>query len=219
MAVKRIFVAAGHGGKDPGAVSGKNIEREIAIHVVDTAFKLLSGQDKAGRQVVKVPHAKNLVEEVAYINANCNAAYDLAINVHLNSNAGTPGTGTETWYGHKELAQEVNDELVKTLGLKNRGIKRNNNFYFNGMVRCASCIVELGFINNSHDVGVVVNSGGLALAKAIVKTAGGKWQDKKEPLSHQVKVPTFVESFKFKSWLDRYKAVYEATIKKIGGGK
>lgn len=173
----KIFLACGHGGSDVGAV-GKNVyERDLAISIANQAEKLLKTQ-KLGKTYVRVPDSLALTAEVAWINKNlASASHDVAINLHFNANAGTPGTGTETWYGHKTLATEVNTEVAKVLGLKNRGVKRNDLFWFNRSVKCASCILEMGFVNNTKDVETIKKNGGLALAKAIVKASNGTWKN------------------------------------------
>jgi hypothetical protein len=176
--MSKIFIAAGHGGNDVGAVSNV-YERDIAISVVDKAKEIIekTGQN-LGKTLAIVPHNLALRDEVAWINSNLQDEFkDVAINVHLNSNSGTPGTGTETWYGLKDLAIEVNEEVVKVLGLKNRGIKFSDQLYFNNVVKCGSVILELGFINNENDRRVVTELGGLALAKAIVRASNGTWRD------------------------------------------
>lgn len=177
--MSKVFVAAGHGGADPGAVSGYGIERNIAEPVVDKAFELCASQNTNGRQLVKVPHAYGLDQAIDFINAGItNAGSDLCMEVHLNSNVGTAGTGTETYYGNVTLATEVHQEVVKVLGLRDRGIKDGNVFKFNNSTNCASCLVELGFVNNSTDVNAILDRGGLALAKGIIRACGGVYVDK-----------------------------------------
>lgn len=174
----KLFIAAGHGGTDPGAVSSSNIERDIAIAVVDKAFQLCLAQNKNGFELVKVPHALGLVDGIHWINANItNVNTDECVEVHLNSNAGTAGTGTETYYGMPDLATEVHQEVVKVLGLRDRGVKDGNIFMFNNSTNCMSCLVELGFINNPTDAVAVIQRGGLALAKGMIRACNSTWTE------------------------------------------
>lgn len=175
----KIFIAAGHGGTDPGATSSVGIERDIAEATVDKAIQLCVGQDLKGNTIVKVPHVYGLIQEINYINANItDANHDLCAEVHLNSNAGTPGTGTETYHGNVTLATEMHQEIVKVLGLADRGLKDGNQFMFNNSTNCASCLIELGFVNNQVDVSAIIDRGGWALAKAIVRACGGTYYEK-----------------------------------------
>ena len=176
----KFFLAAGHGWRadgstDPGAVSGSRIERDIAISLVDQAVAILKGQDTKGREIVVINH--RLVDAVPSINQlSTDNAHDLACELHLNSNAGAPGTGIETYYGLPALATEMNNAIVAELGLANRGVKDGNWLYFNNSTKCASCLVEIGFINNDNDMAKVLAKGGLAIAKAVLVACGSTYK-------------------------------------------
>ena len=85
----------------------------------------------------------------------------------MNSNSGTPGSGTETYYGNKPMAISIQKKLVEVLGLPDRGVKDGTNLKFNNSTNPASCLVELGFINNPNDLEIVLQKGTMALVKAI----------------------------------------------------
>lgn len=176
----KFFLAAGHGWRDdgstdPGAVSGSRIERDIAISLIDQAVAILKGQDTKGREIVVINH--RLVDAVPSINRlSTDNSHDLCMEVHLNANAGTPGTGIETYYGLPALANEVNGAVVATLGLANRGVKDGNWLYFNNSTNCGSCLLEIGFINNDYDMAKVLANGGLAIAKAVLTACGSTYK-------------------------------------------
>jgi len=172
----KFFLAAGHSLTEPGAGFGNRREESLVIGYVDEAVELLKTQNLNGRILEVVPHSLGLVQSVKYVNDNLfDASKDLCMEVHLNSNSGTPGTGTETFYGHRPLAKIVNNEVVSVLGLRNRGVKTGNHFFWNNSTRCASCLLELGFINNNNDMTVVEEKASLAIARAIVRACGGSW--------------------------------------------
>lgn len=176
--MSKFFIAAGHGGTDPGAVSGNNIERNIAEATVDAAIKLCASQDKKGRELIVVPHALAFYDSINWINANItDVNNDMCMEVHLNSNAGDAGTGTETYHGYVSLATEVHEEVVKVLGLRDRGIKDGNQFAFNNSTKCGSCLIELGFVNNPTDVQAIIARGALALAKGIMRACNSTYVD------------------------------------------
>ena len=169
----KIFIAAAHGANDPGAVANGTTEREEAIKVVNGAAALIALLGSPSYQMVIVPHDLGLKEAVAYINKHTtDIAKDICIEVNMNSNVGTPQTGTETFYGLPKLAQTLQKNLVATLGLKDRGAKNGNNLYFNNSTKPGSALVELGFINNMADLMVVRNLGALALAKGVAEYIG-----------------------------------------------
>lgn len=161
----QIYLSAGHGGADVGATYNGAKERDEAIAYVNSAVALLDESERA--LVTVVPHELGLVGGVNYINGNAHPDTDLAIEIHLNANSGEPGSGTETWIGDSTTATAFNNEIVRVLCLPNRGIKDSQSLYFNRVTRCRSFLVELGFINNPHDLQMCREKAGIAIASAI----------------------------------------------------
>lgn len=60
-----IILAAGHGGKDTGAVSGTAVERDQAIVITDAVADLLK---KVGFDVHVCPHDQDTHETIPYLN-------------------------------------------------------------------------------------------------------------------------------------------------------
>jgi len=176
----KLFIAVGHSLTDPGAVSQFGNERDILIPLLTDALNICKTQNIKD-EIVRVPDALDLDGAIAYINSRCNVANDLAVEIHLNSNAGTPGTGTETYHGFVLLAKEIHEEVVKVLKLRDRGLKEGNWLKFNNAVKCASCLLEMGFVNNGNDVAVIKERGALALAKGITRACNTQWVDVKPP--------------------------------------
>lgn len=175
--MSKFILSAGHGGTDPGASYNGAFERDENIARINEAVALLSAQDLKGRELVVVPHALGLQDGVNWVNsATQDPAHDLTLEVHMNANAGTPGTGVETFWGNQTLATEINEEVQKFTGLVNRGVKDGTALWFNRMTDCASALVELGFINNPGDLAIARAKGGEALARAVVRACGGTWK-------------------------------------------
>jgi N-acetylmuramoyl-L-alanine amidase len=166
----KIFIAAGHGGTDSGAVANGTTEREEAIKVVDGAVQLLRSIIQPSQNLILVPHNLALGETVPFINQQ--SANDICLELHFNSNAGVPGTGTETYYGLPLLASKVQQGIAGVLGLTNRGTKDGNQFYFNNSTKPGSALVEIGFINNPVDLQKVRELGARALAKGVADYLG-----------------------------------------------
>lgn len=164
----KIFLAAGHGGTDPGAIGGQTEEKLEAIKIVDEVERLLRPVLGPQQELIIVPHEFKLEETVKYINENAKEApEDICIEVHLNSNEGVPGSGTETYYGEQQLAVKLQTEIVRVLGLRDRGVRWGMHLYFNKATNPPSALVELGFINNPEDLDKVRQKGAFALARAI----------------------------------------------------
>lgn len=160
---QKIVIDPGHGGKDSGAkgANGSN-ERDV---VLDVAFKLGDILKAQGYEVLYTRESNSDVNwdssnqsaSLSYRTkfANSNNA-DIFVSLHCNSNKGTPGKGTETYYNSKkskkdkELAENIQKELVKAVGFHNRGVKTAN-FIVIQNTKMPAALVELGFINNPNE--------------------------------------------------------------------
>jgi len=169
----KIFIAAGHGGVDTGAVANGVTERDVVANIVDGAIVIISQYKPLCVELVMVPHDLRLQDTIIYINTRAtNAADDICVEVHMNSNNGLAGTGVETYYGNRKLSDVIQKSLVKTTELRNRGVKNGVNFSFNKFTKPASALVELGFINNALDLAIVRQKGSLAIADGILNYVG-----------------------------------------------
>ena len=94
--LKTVVIDAGHGGKDPGTISGKVQEKNITLAVA----KLLGNKIKEQYPEIKVVYTRSTdkfvpLDERAAI-ANKNHA-DLFISIHVNATRSTSARGTETF--------------------------------------------------------------------------------------------------------------------------
>ncbi len=155
----KIAVYAGHGGSDFGAVSNGLYEKDFTLEVLTylTAELRRRGYEVINNRTTDVD--RNLNADIRLANTQ---NVDAVVELHLNSNEGIPGSGTETYYSvtgkGKELAEAINNNLV-ALGFRDRGIKTLTNFWgtdYLGIIRYTNApavLVELFFINNPSDVG------------------------------------------------------------------
>ncbi|MDR0315028.1 MAG: N-acetylmuramoyl-L-alanine amidase, partial [Oscillospiraceae bacterium] len=174
----RIAVYAGHGGSDPGAVSNGIYEKDITLALSNATTSILRA---AGYEVIN--------NRTTDVNRNLNADIALAnrsnvagvVEIHMNSNLGSPGSGTEAYYSvsggrGRTLAQALVNSLT-ALGFRDRGIKTRVNAsgqdYF-GIIRetnAPSSLLEVAFINNPHDMSLLnINRVSQAIANAIMQT-------------------------------------------------
>ena len=154
----KVYVGVGHGGSDPGAVSGSYIESKMALDIATACTARLGDLGVQCMQSRTSDVTEMLVAKVA----ECNKyAPDIALDIHLNAGG---GDGCEVYYGvtdakSKRLAQCI-EKAMKTTGQNSRGIKTKLNSkgkdYF-GIIRqtkCPAVLVECAFID-SKDVAVV----------------------------------------------------------------
>ena len=115
----KIFIDAGHGGKDPGAVNGDIYEKDIALQIalkLNTALKNNGFETAMSRSTdVFIP----LTERAQKAN-NFNA--DIFISLHLNSSTNSNAEGIEFLvYENKgvnnKLASNIQNELIKIKGI------------------------------------------------------------------------------------------------------
>lgn len=178
---KKVYIAVGHGGDDPGAVA--NGFREKNLNLVTA----IACKDELLRRGVEVNIDRTTDIELTMtqtVNA-CNAyAPDLAVDIHHNAGGGDGVEVFHTIHGGtgKTLAVNIIDEVVK-IGQNSRGAKTRkssdgSDYY--GFIRRTTppaVIVECAFLDNKTDVQIVdtkteQKAMGVAIAKGILKTLG-----------------------------------------------
>jgi N-acetylmuramoyl-L-alanine amidase len=159
---KIIYLDAGHGGVDPGAIYKNIEEKNINLQI---SLKLQKELEKLGATVYQTRYddydlstTKNkrkksdLTNRVSLINeSNAN----MYISIHLNSDQ------SELWSGFQVFYDDVNKENEKIAKLmqeyvgkklkSNREYKEIKNIYLNKNITIPGILVEVGFISNSND--------------------------------------------------------------------
>ena len=163
---KIVVIDPGHGGKDPGAVfKGEDNtvllkEADLNLDICLRLYKLLQGK---GVKVYMTRSDDSFVElkDIAEFANNLNA--HLFISVHNNAmtnNEDYDGTMTlyhplsdDKTYGitSKDLAEIVQEELIKKLGTTDRGIRERPNLAVLKNTKMPAIIAEVAFITNTSD--------------------------------------------------------------------
>ena len=160
---KVIVIDPGHGGADSGSVGpGGSKEEDITLKVGLKVRDMLKGygysviMTRDGDYALGEDTRTDLINRAQIANNN-NA--DIFISIHINSASGIPSaTGTETYYHtsntlngeSKLLANNIQSNLVKYLGLYNRGVKQED-FSVLRNTKMPAVLAELGFINNPNE--------------------------------------------------------------------
>lgn len=149
----KIFVSAGHGGKQPGAVKGSLIEKNFTLDIANRLAKLLRD---AGHTVVQNRTTDvDCTPEKATQLANSSGA-DFFVEIHLNSFALSTAKGCEVYYykgdskGQK-LATDV-CKAIAGLGYANRGAKANTGYYVIKNTKMTAILVECCFLSSPEDM-------------------------------------------------------------------
>ena len=186
----RVYIDIGHGGKDPGAVSGNFVEHQInkvtgnalAEKLIQYGFEVLIEQG-------------NLELTTSARLANSFGA-DLLLSCHYNAGGGKRGEVIYGWKnGSLELANVVADGLRNIQSevrvYKSKANSTNTAEYF-GVLRAANMpcvIIEPAFIDNITDQQLIDTIDkqkyiGYCIADAIAKKYGGVQQV--EPWKQQI---------------------------------
>lgn len=171
----KVFLSAGHGGSDPGAVANGLYEATINLNT------LLACREELLRHNVSVVCSRTtdvddpVLQEVK--EANTSGA-DIAVSFHVNAGG---GDGFEAYYYDtsakgKKLAG-LCEKYVKAMGQNSRGLKHGNKLYFIRNTKMPAVLVESFFVDNSTDksIGDTVTEQrafGVAYAKAILEYLG-----------------------------------------------
>lgn len=175
MDMTTVFLSAGHGGTDPGAVADNLYEKTINLNV------LLACKSELERHGVKVvcSRVKDENDPVSQEVKEANASgADIALSFHVNAGG---GDGFEVYYHSsskkgKKIAG-LCEKHVKALGQNSRGLKTGDRLQFVRKTDMPAVLAEAFFIDNKQDknIGdtlVEQTAFGVAYAKAILEYFG-----------------------------------------------
>lgn len=175
----KIYVDAGHGGTDCGAVGVGGIkEKDINLAVA----KFLQAELKRQGFDVKMSRTSDITKKLGERTIEANKwGADIVVSIHCNAFNDPSANGTETYvykYGFKSemLANNVQINLVSTLDTKNRGVKEGNLAMVRDTVAPA-ILIELAFITNKTDCAKIDDAGeqkncAISICKGICKYFG-----------------------------------------------
>ncbi|MFL0195419.1 cell wall-binding repeat-containing protein [Clostridium sp. WILCCON 0269] len=155
-----ICIDPGHGGYDSGAVGPTGtLEKNVTLAVALKVGKILESNNVQviyTRTSDNVPWPSDVAEDLQMrcdISNNSGANYFVCI--HANSADDPTVGGTETYYfdgstAGEKLAQSIQEELVKTTGLQDRGIKTAD-YYVLKNTNSPAILTELAFISNPKE--------------------------------------------------------------------
>lgn len=207
----KVFLSAGHGGSDPGAVGYGLKEKDINLQI------LLGCREVLVRHGVTVVCSR-LTDENDPVGDEVREAdaskADIAVSFHTNAGG---GDGSETFYYStsakgKRLA-ELSEKHTKAIGQNSRGIKTGNHLWFVKKTDMPAVLCECAFIDNDKDNDIIdtlaeQRAFGVAYAKAILEYLGVTYVD--ESAAKEV----FPDTYTLKEFICD---VQEATGSKVDG--
>lgn len=148
-----ILINAGHSEIDCGAVGRTGLkEADVNMNIAICVQRYL--KDKGINSFI-IRQDKSLFDVIRYCNTYPKD-YDFAVSIHCNAAETGHAHGTETLYyptskRGKQIAQCIQEELVKAVGLRDRGIKPRNDLAFLKKTKRTSVLVECAFISNAKE--------------------------------------------------------------------
>ena len=152
----KVFIDAGHGGTDPGAVGNGLNEKDVVLNIAKKLGALLNGRGISIKYSRTTDTYVSLEERARLANA---WGADLFVSIHANS-ATSSVRGTEC-YTHptantatKTLSGNVSRAIASKFGISNRGHKEAN-FAVLRLSNMPAILVETAFISNSSDANLL----------------------------------------------------------------
>ena len=178
---KKVFISAGPGGSDSGAVGNGFKEKDLNLSIAMACGNYL----KSKGVEVQMSRVKDEDDDLNQEARESNAfGPDLTVSIHNNAGG---GDGVEAWYSivgglGKTCAENILAEVVK-IGQNSRGAKTrkgSNGRDYYGFIRqtkAPAVIVECAFVDNATDIQIIDTEPervamGEAIAKGILKTLG-----------------------------------------------
>lgn len=180
----RVCIDPGHcyaakTGGDPGAVNGNHYEAVAALAIAKKVRKKL---EAAGYQV-KMTRTGGDPDLTLAKRCNISNAFgaDIFVSIHLNAATNKNANGVETLrYSKvgqrtKDLADNVQTELIAALGWRDRGVKLRDDLYVLKRTKASAVLIEAGFISNDEEMKKLFNAGyqekiASAIAAGVIKT-------------------------------------------------
>ena len=155
--MRTIFLSAGHGGNDVGAVGNGYNEADLTIELRDLVLKYLK---QLGAKVV-IDDNKNALAQTITFFKNKVAKDSILLDIHWN--AATPqATGTEVLIPatptkfETDLATDLSKVIANTLNIKNRGVKTELQSARKSLgwmkLTGENVLIETCFISNKNDM-------------------------------------------------------------------
>lgn len=159
---KCIYLDAGHGGRDSGAISSTFLEKDMNLLLTKKLEKVLVSKgaivymtrdgDYDLSQSTINKKRDDLYRRVKMINqSKCN----LYISMHLNASPSTKWNGIQIFYSNilkenKQLADTITNTMKENM--KNiRDVKKENGYYMYSKIKIPGVLVEAGFVSNPND--------------------------------------------------------------------
>ncbi|MCL2360304.1 MAG: N-acetylmuramoyl-L-alanine amidase [Defluviitaleaceae bacterium] len=163
---KIIVIDAGHGGWDPGMVSGRVEEKDINLNIAKKLQTFLEVADATvivtRLEDIGLANKKSGDMQARRLIANTSKA-DIFISIHQNSYNSSSVKGFQAFYynesdNSKKLATAIQSRLKEFVNPDNRLESRaNKNYYVLKQTEMPAVLIECGFLTNPGERSKLVN--------------------------------------------------------------
>ena len=149
----KVFIDAGHGGTDPGALGYGYRESDLNLQVA----KKVESKLKSKGIDVKMSRSSDIFYSLSERAEMANDyGADAFVSIHQNSAEAKSANGIETYFNRKKeedrpLSNDIQKQVISQTGANNRGVK-NAEFTVLVKSKMISALVECGFITNELEV-------------------------------------------------------------------
>lgn len=181
IGMKTIVIDAGHGGKDPGALSGAYVEKNINLQI---AARLKKTLEKFGFRVIMTRSSDVFLELKERTDLVAKYKPDLFISIHSNASpSSSDKRGIETYcvtplgasstssstietVNHESnayeqnstrLAHEIHKAVLSATDAVDCGV-RNSRFYVITHSPCPAILLEVGYITNAKEASALTTA-------------------------------------------------------------
>ncbi|MCK8060789.1 MULTISPECIES: N-acetylmuramoyl-L-alanine amidase [unclassified Fusibacter] len=153
---KLIVIDAGHGGKDPGAVSpiDKTKEKDLVLKATLLLGKQLEGLGFKVYYTRDYDTYVGLYDRASIANE---LGADAFVSIHVNAAQNSSASGVEMLYvddsrNSKVMATLLQSELVKATGAKSRGVIERSKLVVIRETLMPAVLAEIGFLTNANEL-------------------------------------------------------------------
>jgi N-acetylmuramoyl-L-alanine amidase len=160
----KIYLDAGHGGKDSGAAANGILEKDIVLKLVKKMEKLLNQYENTD---VILSRSSDVFLELEERTDKANAANaDVLVSVHVNAAGATSARGFESYRyptadaGTVAFQNVLHNEIMRAIGsnISDRG-KKSANFHMVRESKMKAVLTENLFISNASDARLLKDDG------------------------------------------------------------
>ena len=160
---KVIYLDAGHGGLDPGALYKNIKEKDINLEIVYKLKEVLESKGatiyltRYGDYDLAVPNAMNRKRSDLSRRANIinDSKCDMYLSIHLNAESSSSWNGAQIFYDDVNNANQKLADIMEKEFIKNTSTKRKkqlvNDMYMYKRIEIPGILIEVGFISNPND--------------------------------------------------------------------